>query len=69
MYVCLYEAPVGSRIFPKLRFFADFLNTSFISPKGNFIESETVTWDEERSNKVAMGGGARSARARGAVYN
>jgi hypothetical protein len=54
---------VVSRLSPKPGFYADFLNTSFISPKGNFIESETVTWDEERSNKVAMGGkrGGRAA--------
>ncbi len=40
---------------PKPGFFADFLNTSFISRKGNFKESATVTWDEGRSNEVAMG--------------
>ncbi len=56
---------------------------SLISPGGNYIESETVAWDEERSSKVAIGRGraqrpilhvnepqktdARSARALGVV--
>jgi hypothetical protein len=37
-------------------FFADFLHLSLISPGGNYIESETVTWDDERSSEAAMGG-------------
>ncbi len=39
-------------------FFVDFLYTSLISPV-HYIENENVTWDEERSSAVAMGGGRR----------
>jgi hypothetical protein len=37
-------------------FSADFRHLSLISPGGNYIESETVTWDDERSSEAAMGG-------------
>ncbi len=40
-------------------FFADFLHLSLISPGGNYIESETVTWDDERSSEAAIGGAQR----------
>ncbi len=33
---------------PKLGFFADFLYIALLSPVGNYIKSENVTWDEER---------------------
>jgi hypothetical protein len=40
----------------------DFLYKALISPVGNYIESENVTWDEERSSTAAMGGGGGEAR-------
>ncbi len=37
--------------------FGNFLFISLISPGSNYTESETVTWDEERSSKAWIGGG------------
>ncbi len=55
MYVCMMY--VWFADFPLNRDFSRIFSIHHLSRRKEIIESETVTWDEERNSEVAMGGG------------